>query len=105
MHFNNIVQTTPSTNQYEWRIDGTEGRAMLNGDELTFVGRGEPRHLQCWKIESKWWNDAFSGSMGELMHALSENRPPLCYGRDNRQTIQVALAMIESAESGLAVET
>ena len=104
MHFNNIVQTAVSTGHNEWLIDGTEGTAMLIGDDVTLVTKAEPRHIERWKIEGKWWNDAFGGTMGELMRALSENREPMCCGRDNLDTIKVALAMIESSESGQAVE-
>ena len=100
LHFNNIVKTSASTGHNEWLIDGTHGTAMLTGNSLTLVNAETPRSKIVMKTEGSWWNDAFAGSMGELMRALAENREPMCSGRDNLASIRTAQAMLRSSEGG-----
>lgn len=102
LHFNNIVPTSASTGHHEWIIDGTGGTAMLSGDAVIFVSAAEPLVKHTFKTEGAWWNDAFGGTMGELMRALQENREPSPNGRDNLESIRTAQAMLRSSETGEA---
>jgi len=103
LHFNNIVQTVRSTGRHLWCLDGTEGSAILEDEVLTVVSKSDPLHRHVFRFEGAWWNDAFGGTMGELMRALSENREPMCSGADNLNSIRTALAMVKSSETGEAV--
>jgi len=76
--------------------------AILDGDTLTVVMADAPRTKTSIKTEGAWWNDAFGGTMGELMRALDENREPTPNGRDNLESIRTAQAMLRSSESGEA---
>lgn len=100
LHFNNLVKTHATTAHNEWLIDGTHGTAMLTGDTLTVVDARTPRSKIVTKTEGAWWNDAFAGSMGELMRALHEKREPMCSGRDNLASIRTAQAMLRSSQGG-----
>lgn len=99
LHFNNIVKTHATTAHNEWLIDGTRATAMLTGDTLTVVDAATPRSKIVMKTEGAW-NDAFAGSMGELMRALDEKREPMCSGRDNLASLRTAQAMLHSSEGG-----
>ncbi|HEU4754745.1 MAG TPA: hypothetical protein VFU47_16675, partial [Armatimonadota bacterium] len=102
-HFNNIVQTR-ALHGYDWYVDGTEGSIHAGSNELTLSLKERPEQKQVFAIEGKWFPDAFGGSMGELMRAVAEAREPLTSGRDNLQSIQIAYAAVQSAETGAAVE-
>jgi predicted dehydrogenase len=102
-YFNNIVRT-PALHRYEWFVDGTEASAMASNDEIVVSFRENPEHKQTFHIQGRWFPDAFGGSMGELMRALREGREPQTSGRDNLDSISIAYAAVESAETGQAVE-
>jgi predicted dehydrogenase len=101
VHFNNIVRAREAHRQ-EWFLDGTEGSAWASAEELT-LARG-PDERQSIPIEGTWFPEAFGGSMGELLTALAEGREPATSGRDNLDTIRIALAAVESSQTGRAVE-
>lgn len=103
LHFNNIAQTR-ALHRYEWFIDGTEGSLAVGPGELTISFKESPEHRQSFAIRGQWFPDAFGGSMGEMMQALTEKREPQTSGRDNLNSIRIAYAAVESSETGKAVE-
>lgn len=103
LHFNNIVQA-PQLHRYEWFLDGTAGSASASQTELVVAlkERSDDRYVV--SLQGRWFPDAFGGSMGEMLTALSEGRPPETNGLDNLETLRIAYAAVESAETGRAVE-
>lgn len=102
LHFNNIVQVS-GLRRYEWFIDGTEGSIMGSHSEIVLALKGERNVTHTFAIKGSWFPDAFAGSMGEMMSALKEGREPETSGRDNLSSIRMAMAALESSESGRAV--
>lgn len=103
LHFNNIVRVRQSLGRYEWFLDGTEGSAVASSTELALSTRDDLLRRQVFAIQGTWFPEAFGGSMGELLTALAERRLPLTHGRDNLQSIKIALAAVESSETGRTV--
>jgi predicted dehydrogenase len=103
LHFNNIVQVGKRMGRGEWLIDGTEGSAMVAGENLTICLKHDADNLQNYQLEGSWWTDAFGGSMGELMQSITEDRQPMCHARDNLESISMALAAVESSQTGETV--
>ena len=101
-HFNNIVRA-PQMFRYEWFVDGTDGSAMVNRSELVVSFRANPDHVQTYQLKGAWFPDAFAGSMGEMMSALTEGREPMTSGEDNLNTIRIVDAAVESAKTGKTV--
>jgi len=99
LHFNNIVQVAKHMGRGEWFVDGTLGSASA-GQHLTVCLKDDPDNPQTFHLEGSWWTDAFGGSMGELMQSLTDNRLPMCHGRDNLESIGMALAAVRSSETG-----
>ncbi|MEW6359251.1 MAG: Gfo/Idh/MocA family oxidoreductase [Planctomycetota bacterium] len=102
-HFNNIIRT-PRMHGYEWFVDGTEGSAMIDRGQLTVCFKSTPDHAQTYQLRGSWFPDAFGGSMGEMMAALTEGREPMTSGADNLNTIRIVEAAVISAKTGRAVE-
>lgn len=63
-----------------------------------------PQQKQVFAIQGRWFPEAFGGSMGKMMTALTEGREPQTSGRDNLNSIRIAYAAVESAATGRAVE-
>jgi predicted dehydrogenase len=103
LHFNNIVPTG-ALYRYEWFVDGTEGSLCASSSELVVSFKENPQQKQVFAIQGRWFPEAFGGSMGEMMRALSEGREPQTSGRDNLNSIRIAYAAVESAATGRAVE-
>lgn len=103
IHFNNIVPTS-ALHKYEWYIDGTEGSLVASQSELVISFKDNPSHRQVFAIHGRWFPDAFGGSMGEMMQALTEEREPQTSGRDNLNSLKIAYAAVESSNTGQAVE-
>jgi len=103
LHFNNIVAVHEALGRYEWLVDGTAGSAAVSYGELAVAFKVAPGEKHTLPIEGNWFPDAFGGSMGELMQALTDDRAPLTSGRDNLQSLKIALAAVESSETGEAV--
>lgn len=101
-HFNNIVPTR-SMHCYEWHVDGTDGSLRATHNELTIGLKDHPHAQKAYRIQGSWFPDAFGGSMGEMMTALTEERAPQTSGHDNLNSIKVAYAAVESANTGRAV--
>jgi predicted dehydrogenase len=103
LHFNNIVAAS-ALHRYEWFVDGTEGSLCAGQGELVLARKEEPHQKQVFTLQGRWFPEAFGGSMGEMMTALAEGREPLTSGRDNLNTLRIALAAVESSETGRAIE-
>jgi predicted dehydrogenase len=103
VHFNNIVAAR-ALHRHEWFIDGTEGSVVASQSELAVAFRDRPHQKRVFQIQGRWFPDAFGGSMGELMAALSEGREPATSGRDNLNSIRIAYAAVESSQTGRVVE-
>ncbi|MBI4530591.1 MAG: Gfo/Idh/MocA family oxidoreductase [Candidatus Latescibacteria bacterium] len=103
LHFNNIVQA-PGLRGQTWHIDGTDGSLTVTSSTLEVCLRESPDEKQVIQVHGSWFPDAFGGSMGELMQALSDGREPQTSGRDNLNSLGVACAAVESSRTGRAVE-
>src|SRR5436190_4151223 len=103
LHFNNIIAAS-GLHRYEWLIDGTEGSLAASQTEVTVCLKESPGEKVTFPIRGRWFPDAFGGSMGEMMRALTERREPQTSGRDNLNSIRIAYAAVESSRSGQAVE-
>lgn len=87
-------------------ILGSEGALRATGgvcgaNEIVLIkeeGIGYP------KIEGSWFPDGFKGTMGELLCAIEEDREPENSGRDNLSSMAMAMAAIQSADSGQVVQ-
>jgi predicted dehydrogenase len=101
-HFNNIVRTR-ALHAYDWYVDGTEASLQASRNELAVSFRDRPDAKEVFAIQGAWFPDAFGGSMGELMRAIAEDREPLTSGADNLNSIKIAYAAVESAQTGAAV--
>ena len=101
-HFNNIVQS-PAARSEAWYIDGSEGSVIGTPDWVEVTRRDEPEAAVRFPIEGQWFPDAFGGSMGEMMSAISEDREPLTSGRDNLDSIRIVMASVRSSEEGRTV--
>jgi predicted dehydrogenase len=103
LHFNNIIAAS-GLHRYEWLVDGTEGSLAGSQSEVMVCLKADPGRKVSFPIRGSWFPDAFGGSMGEMMQALSEGRETATSGRDNLNTLRVAFAAVESSETGQAVE-
>ncbi|NOY08716.1 MAG: Gfo/Idh/MocA family oxidoreductase [Spirochaetes bacterium] len=70
---------------------------MLSSDKLPAPGVKE------YKADGKWFPDAFSGPMLDLIEAIREGREPRTSGRDNLKTLQVIFAAYRSIKEKRAV--
>lgn len=102
LHFNNIVQVRESLGRHEWFVDGTHGSAVCSQTELRIATTDDPRTTRVVALQGTWFPEAFGG-MGELLTALADGRPPLTNGEDNLQSIKIAFAAVQSAETGTAI--
>ncbi|MCS7224973.1 MAG: Gfo/Idh/MocA family oxidoreductase [Armatimonadetes bacterium] len=96
--FNDVVQGRDWT--YQFIIDGTDGWLSGTATEVTVALKEGPASALHLKLKGSWFPDAFAGTMGELMRAIQENDEPMVSGRDNLKTLAVALAAVQSSESG-----
>ena len=107
LHFNNIVSASALHDQV-WFLDGTRGSAMLSDPagtaRLRLSFKDSPEQVQTFEIAGSWEYEGFAGSMGEMLLALEEGREPECSGRDHLESLRMAFAAVESANSGESVE-
>lgn len=94
-----------------YRILGTN--ATLLGDvgwphncksTLRYELRERPAVRHELAFSRSWFPDAFSATMGELISAIEQRRPPSNSGADNLDTMRTVCAAYRSAETGSAVE-
>ncbi|MCZ0940985.1 MAG: Gfo/Idh/MocA family oxidoreductase [Caldilineaceae bacterium] len=107
LHFNNIV-AAPALHDHLWFLDGTRGSALLSNPmgtaKLSVSLKDSPEQVQTYEIAGTWGYEGFAGSMGEMLRAMEEGREPECTGRDNLESIRMAVAAVESSNSGESVE-
>ena len=97
-----------------WRVEGTEGLALgtigwpgwparvpSTIDYSTVKDQGE-WHRPRWP--EAWFPDAFSGTMGGLLHALETEAEPDISGRDNLKTIALCEAVFAAARDHRVVQ-
>jgi predicted dehydrogenase len=80
-------------------IHGTEG--TIRGTALgpnDWVELERANETVRYRLETKWFNDGFAGTMGELLCAIAEKREPFNSARHNLLTLQMNLAACKSAE-------
>ncbi len=106
LHFNNIV-SAPALHDHLWYLDGTNGSALLSDPmgtaKLSLSFKDSPEQVQTFEIAGTWGHEGFAGSMGEMLRALEEGREPESSGRDNLESLRMAFAAVESANSGESV--
>lgn len=102
LHFNNIVPTR-ALHSHTWFVDGTEGSVSASQTELVLSARADPLKRHTWTIQGSWFPEAFGGSMAERLSSLAEDREPTTSGRDNLHSLAIALAAVQSSETGETV--
>jgi predicted dehydrogenase len=55
------------------------------------------------KLEGTWFTEGFQGTMGELLAAIEESRPPLNNARYNLQSLAMCFAAVRSADTSQPV--
>ena len=98
----------------EWRVDGTGGMARGSvgwmyhpwgsPSTLRFIDAEEPETAIEPRWTKRWFPDAFSATMAEVLHAVADGGTPSISGRDNLRTMALLEAAYRSAEEGRAVE-
>jgi predicted dehydrogenase len=88
-----------STQGHFFYIYGTKGtlRGSVLADDFISLETNEG-HFR-FKLEGQWFNDGFAGVMGELMHAIKEDREPYNSARHNLLSLEFTLAAVKSAEN------
>jgi predicted dehydrogenase len=90
-----------------WRVEGSEGMARGTIGWPAWPNR-EPstidfttRSANCWyspRWEEVWFPDAFAGTMGQLLDAITTGTEPALSGRDNLRTMALVEACYKSLE-------
>ena len=103
----NIV-SAPALHDQMWFLDGTRGSALLSNPagtaKLSLSLKDSPEQVQTFEIAGTWEYEGFAGSMGEMLLAVEEGREPESSGRDHLESLRMAFAAVESANSGDSVE-
>ena len=92
----------------KWRVEGTEGLAQgtigwpsypnVTPSTIDFTTKFQPG---CWfspRWREVWFPDAFEGTMGQLLDALTDGTEPAVSGRDNLKT----MALVDACYKSLA---
>jgi hypothetical protein len=98
----------------EWRVDGTGGMASGSVGWMDHPW-GSPSTLRYIDAErpdaaiephwtGRWFPDAFSATMAEVLRAVADGGTPSISGRDNLGTMALLEAAYRSAEEGRAVK-
>lgn len=87
----------PTSAPSEFRVDGTKGTIV--GSDADFVELRTPQGTFKPALEGKWFNDGFKGTMGELLCAREEGRPPTNSAEDNLRSLQLCFAACQSADA------
>ena len=86
----------------------THGSALLSDPpgaaKLSLSFKDSPEQVQTFEIAGTWEYEGFAGTMGEMLLALEEGREPESSGRDHLESLRMAFAAVESANSGDSVE-
>jgi predicted dehydrogenase len=95
-------------NYIKWRVEGTDGTAFgtigwpgypnRQPSTIRFTTRRQPG---CWiapQWDEVWFPDAFEGTMGQLLDALTTGRPPAITADDNLRTMALVDACYRSID-------
>jgi hypothetical protein len=52
------------------------------------------------RLEGKWFNDGFRGTMAELLCAIEDDREPSNSARENLKSLAICFAAVKSADTG-----
>lgn len=85
---------------------GSRGTLRSSGPDLlaqrvtlhTAEGIAQP------ELRGNWFREGFIGSMGELLCAIENNRPPSHSASDNLRSLALCFAAVKSAGRGMSVE-
>jgi predicted dehydrogenase len=97
----------------EWRVDGTKGIARGSVGWM-YHPWGSPSTLRLIDAEQpdsvlephwtgRWFPDAFSATLAEVLRAVESGEPPSINGRDNLRTMALLEAAYRSAAEGRVV--
>jgi len=83
-------------------VTGTKGTIRGNGDvcsikTLTLTIQEGRANVE---LEGQWFDDGFTGAMGELLCAIEEGRQPENSARWNLSSLELCFAAVASADSG-----
>jgi len=92
----------------KWRVEGTEGWAQGTigwpyypnavPSTIQYSTKSQTPHIVSPQWKEVWFPDAFSGTMGELMDSIAEDREPAIGGRDNLRTMALVEAAYQSID-------
>lgn len=93
---------------------GAQDRTFVTGAAGTLVSQGPNLSAQQVvmttaagvarpKLQGTWFEEGFAGTMGALLQAVEDGRPPLNNARDNLDALALGFAAIASARRGLPV--
>ncbi len=101
-----VLEGAAADNFVRWRVEGTEGMARgtigwpawpnVVPSTLDFTLRSQPGVWFSPRWKEAWFPDAFAGTMGELLDALTMGRTPSISGRDNLRTMSLVEACYRS---------
>ena len=79
-------------------IRGTAGSLTSDGVDLNTqqVTLHRPQGDASPSLVGQWFPDGFRGTMGDLLCAIEDDRPPLCEGRSNLASLELCWRVIES---------
>lgn len=99
---------TAADNYIKWRVEGTDGLAQGTigwpgypnavPSTIQFATKRQPGVWFTPQWPEVWFPDAFQGTMGELLSALTENRTPKINGRENLGTMALVDACYRSLD-------
>ena len=106
-------KSNPGASHNEWRIVGTKGMIEIDGAELR-LGKGEwksidypykeNRPIEGFEIlASARGYYTWSTELREFINSIQEKRQPSCTGYDGRASLEAALALRRSEETGSPV--
>lgn len=86
-------------------ITGSQGTLRGSGPlcAVTDLSLHTRRGVSRPKLEGKWFNDGFRGTMGELLCAIEEDREPSNSARENLSSLALCFGALRSADRGEAV--
>ncbi|GIW92167.1 MAG: NADH-dependent dehydrogenase [Pirellulaceae bacterium] len=93
----------------------SQDRTIISGSEATLISLGPneknqtvsvhlPEGAILPRLTGCWFPDGFSGTMGELLLAIEENRAPSIDAADNLKSLELCFAAVASAERGEPVK-
>jgi predicted dehydrogenase len=104
---------TWADHRIEWRVEGTDGIAKGtigwpdypagSPSTITWTTRAMEGRWENPTWDDRWFPQAFKGTMGQLMRAISDGAEPAISGKTTIGTMVLVEAAYRSAEEGRAV--